>query len=57
MEEGGWFIGVLEESRRVIIEEEWRSDWVRRGAVLSLWWDSWGCWIIMICVFVGVGGV
>lgn len=43
MEEGGWFIRVLEVSRRVIIEEELRSDLVRRGVVLSLWWDSWGC--------------
>lgn len=57
MEEGGWFIRVLEVSRRVIIEEELRSDLVRRGVVLSLWWDSWGCWIIMICVLVGIAGV
>lgn len=50
----GWRLGVR---RRDMREVALRRDFVSRGVVLSLWRDSCGCWIIMICVAVGIGKV
>lgn len=54
--EGDWLATWKGRSLRETWVVTWRRDLVKRRAVLSLWLDSCGWWMIINCVLVVVSG-